>query len=133
MTWCARRTGHSVVICQCRTAAGFLPCPDDMQGPLTPTYPPAAYERAREALRAEAVPPPRQPTGDVAGFDRRVSLRPPPADDAALRAPPPRSAPRLVYSGGYTGSICDQCGSTRMRRSGTCETCEDCGSAGGCG
>jgi hypothetical protein len=96
---CARLQGHSVVICRCKTADGFLPCPADALGQLTPTYPPVAYERAR----------------------------------AALQAPPSRSVPHLVYSGGYTGSICDQCGSARMRRSGTCETCEDCGNAGGCG
>lgn len=47
--------------------------------------------------------------------------------------PVPRSPALKVYSGGYTGSICDQCGSARMRRTGTCETCLDCGAAGGCG
>lgn len=103
---CARLQGHSVVVCRCRTPNGFLPCPEGALGQLTPTYPPEAYRRAAAQLQAER---------------------------AAPAAPPPRSVPRLVYSGGYTGSICDQCGSARMRRSGTCETCEDCGNAGGCG
>lgn len=53
---------------------------------------------------------------------------------AELHAPP-AAPPLRVYAGGagYTGSICDMCGGTRMRRSGTCETCDDCGHAGGCG
>jgi hypothetical protein len=50
-------------------------------------------------------------------------------------AEPPRPALKLVHTvaNGYTGNICDQCGSARMRRAGTCEVCDDCGYAGGCG
>lgn len=34
---------------------------------------------------------------------------------------------------GYTGNICQYCGSAKMTRSGTCETCTSCGStSGGC-
>jgi hypothetical protein len=45
-----------------------------------------------------------------------------------------RPARRLaLIGGGYTGDICDSCGSARMVRSGTCATCLDCGTAsGGC-
>lgn len=94
---CARLQGHSVVICGCKTADGFLPCPESAQGILTPVYPPEAYKRA---------------------YENR----------------PARKPPKLLHlSNGYTGNICDQCGSARMRRSGTCETCDDCGNAGGCG
>lgn len=97
-----RLRGHSVVICKCRAANGFLPCPAAAIGTLTPTYPPEAYRRAAEAL--------------------------------ALEAGKPTAAPILrVYSSGYTGSLCPECGGARMRRSGTCETCDDCGYAGGCG
>lgn len=32
----------------------------------------------------------------------------------------------------YTGNPCNQCGSARMRRSGSCSVCEDCGESGGC-
>lgn len=32
----------------------------------------------------------------------------------------------------YTGNPCIQCGSLRMRRSGSCSVCEDCGENGGC-
>lgn len=34
---------------------------------------------------------------------------------------------------GYTGDTCQSCGSTRVKRTGTCAVCEDCGtSVGGC-
>lgn len=107
---CARLQGHSVVICRCKTADGFLPCPDEALRVSTPTFPPVAYQRAREVLALEAKPVPP-------GGQRQVAERP----------------TFKVYTGGYTGSICDVCGSARMRRSGTCETCEECGNAGGCG
>jgi ribonucleoside-diphosphate reductase alpha chain len=64
-----------------------------------------------------------------------IAVYPPSAYQAAMANPEPRQPHKLtVHSGsGYTGSICDQCGSLRMRRTGTCETCMDCGNAGGCG
>lgn len=34
---------------------------------------------------------------------------------------------------GYTGDVCEQCGSFRMKRAGTCLTCDDCGTSSGCG
>jgi len=57
---------------------------------------------------------------------------------AALAAPPPaprRSGrqPPLAGRELYTGDVCDNCGSFRMVRSGTCGTCLDCGTSGGCG
>lgn len=33
---------------------------------------------------------------------------------------------------GYTGSICEICGSTRMRVAGHCMVCDDCGTTTGC-
>ncbi len=33
---------------------------------------------------------------------------------------------------GYTGSICTECGSTKMKRNGSCEICLDCGGTSGC-
>ena len=33
---------------------------------------------------------------------------------------------------GYTGSICSACGSSRMKRNGSCELCVDCGETSGC-
>jgi len=34
---------------------------------------------------------------------------------------------------GYTGAICGGCGSTKMKRNGSCELCMDCGATSGCG
>ncbi len=33
---------------------------------------------------------------------------------------------------GYTGSICGGCGSTKLKRNGSCEVCLDCGATSGC-
>ncbi len=33
---------------------------------------------------------------------------------------------------GYTGDLCDTCGSSAMVRNGTCLKCMDCGSTNGC-
>jgi ribonucleoside-diphosphate reductase alpha chain len=33
---------------------------------------------------------------------------------------------------GFTGSICTECGSTKMKRNGSCELCLDCGGTSGC-
>ena len=33
---------------------------------------------------------------------------------------------------GYTGSVCSGCGSTKMKRNGSCELCLDCGATSGC-
>ena len=32
----------------------------------------------------------------------------------------------------YTGNFCDNCGSDKMVRTGTCETCQSCGTTSGC-
>jgi ribonucleoside-diphosphate reductase alpha chain len=42
------------------------------------------------------------------------------------------SASNSAISRGYTGDTCVDCGSMKMRRSGTCSHCEDCGSTSGC-
>ena len=33
---------------------------------------------------------------------------------------------------GYTGNFCQDCGSVRVIRAGTCELCSECGSTSGC-
>lgn len=33
---------------------------------------------------------------------------------------------------GFTGSVCSGCGSTKMKRNGSCELCLDCGATSGC-
>ena len=39
---------------------------------------------------------------------------------------------RLAREAGFTGDICDECGSSKMVRNGTCLKCNDCGSTTGC-
>lgn len=56
---------------------------------------------------------PRDPL-PAAHFEPSTSLR----DDARAK--------------GYTGDTCDNCGSTRMLRTGHCNTCEACGTTTGC-
>lgn len=41
--------------------------------------------------------------------------------------------PTDLRDAGYTGDICDKCGSGRVLRSGPCLKCVNCGEAGGCG
>lgn len=106
---CARLQGHSVVACRCRTADGFLACPEHARRVLTPTYPPAAYRQQPASVS-------QLPTVGTLDYQQ----------------PEPAAHARPTYSG-YTGSICDACGGLRMRRAGTCEVCDDCGNAGGCG
>lgn len=45
----------------------------------------------------------------------------------------PASKAVAVKEQGYTGDVCERCGSMRMKRSGACLTCEDCGENSGCG
>jgi len=59
---CARLMGHSVIVCACRTPAGFLPCPASAQGSLISVYPPSAY-RAVMAEPKRPVPKLVQNTG----------------------------------------------------------------------
>lgn len=42
------------------------------------------------------------------------------------------TAPTVTAAVGYTGDVCDICGSTRMKRVGTCLCCDECGSSTGC-
>lgn len=46
------------------------------------------------------------------------------------------STPPQVTGGtnghGYTGDVCQRCGSLRMVRNGTCTLCADCGESSGC-
>ena len=39
---------------------------------------------------------------------------------------------RLARERGFTGDICDDCGSSQMVRNGTCLKCNACGSTTGC-
>lgn len=55
----------------------------------------------------------------------------------ARRLVPPKIADTLLSgesakASGYTGNVCDLCGSSRMRIAGHCMVCEDCGETTGC-
>ena len=39
---------------------------------------------------------------------------------------------RVARERGYTGDICASCGSSQMRRNGTCLKCDACGETTGC-
>jgi ribonucleoside-diphosphate reductase alpha chain len=38
----------------------------------------------------------------------------------------------MAKAQGYTGEMCTSCGSSRVKRNGTCTVCEDCGTTSGC-
>ena len=42
------------------------------------------------------------------------------------------SASQDAVSLGYTGEMCSTCGSSRVKRNGSCTVCEDCGTTSGC-
>ncbi|MFH0851593.1 MAG: hypothetical protein V1876_02485, partial [Candidatus Peregrinibacteria bacterium] len=42
------------------------------------------------------------------------------------------SVPESARQQGFTGSMCSGCGSSRMKRNGSCEVCLDCGATSGC-
>ena len=44
----------------------------------------------------------------------------------------PKLDARQAKEAGYTGDVCQTCGSARMVRSGACAKCEECGATSGC-
>lgn len=71
-----------------------------------------------------------------AGFDRRGKSNVATAAPMKPAAAPPSAeatlTPAEARSAGYTGNLCDVCGSSRMRVAGHCMVCEDCGTTTGC-
>jgi ribonucleoside-diphosphate reductase alpha chain len=53
------------------------------------------------------------------------------ADAAAAKAQASERRQRALMQG-YTGDMCSNCNSTRMKISGHCQVCEDCGTTTGC-
>jgi ribonucleoside-diphosphate reductase alpha chain len=59
-------------------------------------------------------------------------------DTAAIREEEARNSEaepsklELAKQQGFTGSVCGACGSTKMKRNGSCEVCLDCGGTSGC-
>jgi len=77
--------------------------------------------------------PPTELHDDVTGIGGPTKT-----DDAAEATPAPAAssftAEAVVPDASYSGSICSECGSARMVKTGTCEHCLDChASSGGCG
>lgn len=61
--------------------------------------------------------------------------RPAVGDAAPTTAAPPvdeRQQREVARSKGFTGNVCDQCGSMEMKISGHCEVCSSCGTTTGC-
>jgi len=58
-------------------------------------------------------------------FGSATSTEEPKADEAP-------SLLEMAKQQGYTGSLCSGCGSTKMKRNGSCEVCLDCGQTSGC-
>lgn len=69
------------------------------------------------------------------GFERNFRQNAPPGV-VKPHATPPAVSSTLTQAeakvSGYTGSVCDHCGSTRMKMAGHCMVCEECGSTTGC-
>lgn len=103
---------------------GRLPVGAKIAGELIPVWDPAS-QRIVVADSPLPMPPPAPP-----------SALPPRATEESPAEEPPPLTPALqlerARSMGYTGDICSQCGSTQMKRSGSCATCEVCGSTSGC-
>lgn len=70
------------------------------------------------------------------GFDRRGKSNVPRVNPPATATTPPSVGATLTQAearaSGYTGNVCDICGSARMRVAGHCMVCEECGSTTGC-
>lgn len=61
------------------------------------------------------------------GFERNINQSAPPTHQASKEAQIAQAK-----QAGYTGNICDVCGSTRMKMAGHCMVCDDCGTTTGC-
>lgn len=64
-----------------------------------------------------------------AGFERKGLKKP--ANGVGPSTPSTFTQAEAKQSG-YTGSLCDVCGSARMRIAGHCMVCEECGTTTGC-
>lgn len=67
-------------------------------------------------------------TGSISATQRQQAM------DANRDAAKARAAERVQQARGmgYTGDLCTQCGSDRMKRNGSCLCCESCGATTGC-
>lgn len=128
IAWCKRLRGGSIRNCLCKlpgTSGGWLECPPKARGMLAPAPDPSPLplfmggvgllipDRAGTELQSE--PKTREEVAAVVAEERNAL-----------------SKMTQARQQGYSGSLCDNCGSARMKRNGACEVCEDCGTSGGC-
>lgn len=121
--FCARLKGKSVRDCVCMLpAGGFWECPPEARGTLGPVPIPVPPTRSLQTGHAVLVTDIQPEPRTREEISRAVA-----AERAAI------SSQQRAAASGYTGSICDNCFSSRMVRTGVCETCLDCGTpSGGC-
>lgn len=101
-------------------------------GPVAPRVIKAEWrEMLPEELPAQVTPPqefPKVPNipGTVSFYEAVTGQKPPPQAVHKVLGDP-----RIGV--GFTGDVCDSCGSAQMVRTGTCLTCQSCGTpSGGC-
>lgn len=94
-----------------------------------------AYREGSKSKDAFAMRLPIVDEGAEAPQDLRVTVeektrKEMEAASASAEAVP--TALEIAKQQGYTGSLCSGCGSTKMKRNGSCEVCLDCGATSGC-
>lgn len=117
---CRRLQGGSIRNCVCRlpNGGGWLPCPPDAQGVLTPVPDEPPPLTSGLAVPIQAVEKAHEPA-------RHEKVLVAAGGAVLVHAPPP--------AGGYAGEMCGECNSFNTRRTGTCIQCLDCYATGGCG
>jgi len=80
--------------------------------PLASFNTPPTLSKKREISESSAVPEPVLAEKKVVRKDNETVL--------------------VARAQGYTGEMCESCGSSRVKRNGACTVCEDCGTTSGC-
>ncbi|HOJ02401.1 MAG TPA: vitamin B12-dependent ribonucleotide reductase [Bacteroidota bacterium] len=83
----------------------------------TPEHPLASFNSPPTLQRRRESPEEARPLNESAVVEKKSTQ-----NDTVLRA----------RAQGYTGEMCGSCGSSRVKRNGTCTVCEDCGTTSGC-
>ncbi len=87
-----------------------------------------SYESGTKSKDAFAMRLPIIDEGAIAMNDQQEAIHTSP-QTSVVHATSDLEVARLQ---GFTGSICGGCGSTKMKRNGSCEVCLDCGATSGC-
>jgi len=94
------------------------------------------WSNEREIMRSPVISP-LASVGEIAVQVREapvyIGIDPASGQDHTAFSPGPGNMTReQAKQAGYTGDVCDTCGSTRMKISGHCTVCEGCGTTTGC-